>query len=216
IQDDAQRPARMRFRMLPCMRGRLQTYNSGATRPLAPMASRLAQHRTLSQDQLETRYIAAMREPALSRHASHPPHKNLLAKLAFLFLAIVLGIVLICIVYCLLDIRRFEWAPLYGLLGAKGIAFVAFQFAALCAAFALCVSPSLRFWLSSTRKHRLVAGGAAALWCLSNLWLADWVFLETPLTVRAANRLNAGATDPAIRSLVVRHYESDGSLPALM
>lgn len=123
-------------------------------------------------------------------------------------------IALACIVQGLLNVRQFEWQPLFTLLGWRGIAFAGFITIGL---GILCSALLLRA-LSRRRRDRAFSVALKILfagWTLAVLWLADWIFLEQPLTNRMANKVFAAHDPGRIAAAALHQFTADGSIAAL-
>lgn len=80
----------------------------------------------------------------------------------------------------LVDLFGFELAALYRVVGVSGVALVVALNAGLLLLVWCC-----RCWLRRTTvPHARLVAGLLAVWVVLGLWLAEWLFLETPLSVR--------------------------------
>ncbi|MGQ0834952.1 MAG: hypothetical protein ACT4O5_08555 [Gammaproteobacteria bacterium] len=112
----------------------------------------------------------------------------------------------------LLDVRDFEWTPLLQLAGVGGVSFLAF----LTAGLALL---SVAMWrvASIAQRPRLPSATVwiiLVIWGIGVAWLAEWTFLEEPLTVRLANALISEDDELAAVATAIGRSRADGSLTA--
>lgn len=121
---------------------------------------------------------------------------------------------LACFAYAVSHLFPFEWRPLRQLLGLEGVFFVSWMIFGLVvlvvASMQRALAVSRPFDLRS-RFLAVVLGG----WLFTVLWLADWVFLEQPLTVRLQERFIGVAEVAKARADALAHYTADGSIGAL-
>jgi hypothetical protein len=121
---------------------------------------------------------------------------------------------LACFLYALAHVRGFEWPTLNALLGVRGYLFILFMAAGLVIATvmllhrAFVARPVARF-SSLTVKVFLIAWGVAIL------WLAEWVFMEEPLTVQLRNRMVSADAQATAVSTALQRFTADGSIAAL-
>jgi len=128
------------------------------------------------------------------------------------FLCGLLG--LLCFAYVVMDVRSFEWATLWRLLGLRGAAFVVFLAAGLALLTWQCARVVIRA-KKMPRRRSLWISVALATWLFAITWLASWVFLEKPISVMAAEgRLTTADLEQAA-ARAVRTFTADGSLDAL-
>lgn len=113
----------------------------------------------------------------------------------------------------LLEIRAFEWAPLWRLMGAQGVAYFGFLVAGLAV---LGIRTARR--AAAPRRLSPVSAGWHRIflltWILAVVWLADWVFLERPFTTRIHDRLVGDDVRTEAAADAMRRFSADGSLDA--
>jgi hypothetical protein len=124
----------------------------------------------------------------------------------------------------LFDLFGFEYAPLLQLIGWRGVLFII----ALDVGLIVFISRLLT-WLRNYRPRRpLLTRLILGIWALLLLWLLEWMFMETPLTLRVASSrqkpapieltgalaqdfgrfsLAQGVKDPAAREKLAVMYE---------
>lgn len=119
-----------------------------------------------------------------------------------------------CCLYALFDLRAFEWAPLYSVLGIRGFAFILFMVAGLVlATVSLLHSAVLHRWsrfLSSLGVKLFLV-----VWVLGIFWLGEWVFMESPFTVQFREKSVRTEQEQAAVALAVKRFTADGSIAAL-
>jgi hypothetical protein len=118
-----------------------------------------------------------------------------------------------CGVYAVAHFRAFEWAELYPIVGARGIAFASVLLGGL-AAFTVV---SLRRALAPASQAGRSPGFKALMiaWFLAIAWLGEWLWVEEPPTVALRNRLLDPAKEQAVAANAVERFRADGSLAAL-
>lgn len=118
----------------------------------------------------------------------------------------------------LADLFGFEGAALYRVVGLSGIALALALNAGLILLVWCCVC-----WLRRlTVPHAKFVAALLAVWALLGLWLAEWLFLETPLTVRVELALQDDAPRPQFAQSadfdsfsIVRAAQSDAARRSL-
>lgn len=121
---------------------------------------------------------------------------------------------LVCAAYTLIDMRSFEWHPLFVFLGFRGVAFAALLIAGL----VVCAVIASRAALVGDGAIRLGSLRTKALllaWVVAIVWLAEWVFMEEPVTVQVADRSFTDADSERVVAEAVRQFSADGSIAAL-
>lgn len=119
-----------------------------------------------------------------------------------------------CFVYAVADLRQFEWLPLWGFLGLRGTLFLV----AFVAGLALVTAVSLRHALgrsSKTAPRRRWIVVALLAWGAATLWLAEWTFMERPLTVMISEHFIEPRDEQLAIQAARERATSDGSLAAL-
>lgn len=123
-------------------------------------------------------------------------------------------VALLCVAYGVTDLRSYEFEWLWRLIGARGTAFAAALVSGLVLFTALALRGAFGFaWLP--RVARRIVTGALLLWMFAIVWLADWVFLEKPLTVRLQESFLTESDEAAAVDAALERFSRDGSLDAL-
>jgi hypothetical protein len=120
--------------------------------------------------------------------------------------------ILACEAYALSHIRTYEWQPLFAFFGWRGVAFTAFLSAGL---IGICIWALTAAVASSARIPLLGWRIGLLAWVIAVLWLADWVFLEKPLTLRITDTLISEADRREAVAAALDKARSDGSMAVL-
>ncbi len=119
-----------------------------------------------------------------------------------------------CTIYAVSDIRSFEWQPLGELFGLRGVAFIAFILIGLAVITALCARTAIATMQPVLPRSRTLRLGLL-LWIAMVGWLAEWVFLEKPVSVRMQDAALGQDHIRIATERAIARFQGDGSLDAL-
>lgn len=137
---------------------------------------------------------------------------NTARRASLMIVAVACLAMLACGVYALTHVRAYEWRPLFAFFGWQGLLFVSFLSAGL---IGICLWSLTAAIASTTRVPALGLRVLLLVWVAAGLWLADWVFLEEPLTVRMANALVSDADRQDAVATALDRARADGSIAVL-
>ena len=132
-------------------------------------------------------------------------------KRAFALIVALAGLAILGVaLYVLFDIRQFEWPYIARLFGIEGIALVA----------ALTLSLVLLVYLAGSsalgrpprKGHRKLIVGYLMACAVLIAWVAEWVFMETPLTVMARDAMTSEKQKAAAVAAAVDYAKKNGDL----